>query len=281
MQAAVAIGDVNIIQILANPLQESPEELSEAWSGPGTYLARQTGRESTIDAVLSTLAAPFKAQWIRQVLQERLWLAGREYGTLAYLINKARQLTEDGTSIITPRGIAFAAKNASLLERLRLFAEIDTKSLNSVIQETAVQLGRMKAPRDELMAEIVLKLLFRSQTTLTILPETLGVLAIRGYRKALLTLLKAGLTQTPELTAELAAFADTIQTTTLLHPGLIGVYYDRYPAITKLLFSATSLVPLKGELACYLADWLVLRHTIVPSGVKPPILVLDPPAAVM
>ncbi|KAK0716077.1 hypothetical protein B0H67DRAFT_256751 [Lasiosphaeris hirsuta] len=281
MQAAVAAGDVDIIRILAEPLQASPEELYKAWSGPGAYLARQNGGQSTMDAVLSTLAPPFDARWVRQVLQERLWFAGKEDSTMDYLIDKARQLTEDSTSIVTPRGIAFAAKNAALFERLLPYAEIDTKSFNIVIQETAVQLGRMMAPRDQLMADIVLKLLLRSEVPLNIQPETLGVLAIHGYRKALSVLLKVGLGATPELTVELAAFDNTIQTTALLHPGLIDIYDDQYPTMTELLFSATSRVPLRGELACYLADWLVLRRTLAPAGVKPPILVLDPPAAIM
>ncbi|KAK3387314.1 hypothetical protein B0H63DRAFT_521372 [Podospora didyma] len=280
-------GNENIIRMLAKPLESSPEELYKAWSAPGAYLlAGEKGcvNKAAIEAVLSTLSLPFNAQWLQQVLQEKLWFTSSEDEMVDFLIEKAKELVEDGASIISFWGVAFAAKNVPLLERLlpRECDDIDTKSFNIALQESAVQLGRRMAPRDKFMAGTASILLFMSRRTAAIIQrDSLGVLAIHGYHQIILLPMRMALQKSsnPELTAELAAFSNRVQGTTLLHPGLIDFYYDKYPTISQLLFSAISRLPFRGELACYLADWLVLRHTA--GDIKPPILVLDPPAIVL
>jgi hypothetical protein len=128
-----------------------------------------------------------------------------------------------------------------------------------------------KDPRDliELTSEIMKKAGYQA----LLRKDVIGIYSLLGQPEALGVLLTY-LEKVP--VQELQDFVTEAKGSENQFPGIAEREYQRYPIIIPLILSCAQSLDMSRDLACYLADWVILRRT----AAKQPVLVLNPPTAI-
>ncbi|KAF2686927.1 hypothetical protein K458DRAFT_429847 [Lentithecium fluviatile CBS 122367] len=266
LQAAAALGNIDMIKMLLSAGAEI--DMDRSWTRNAVSLAIEKGQLSAVVALLGDLPQHLMLRHLPKAVVFALWWHEPHYDVIHWLLKTARHLSDSlkGQPLLPPGAVMFAAKiPAFFQECLDLTTELDDASLNFTLKRLASY-----CTDQELLQQFIDMTLKKAPRGSNVQFEVVGLLALMGQLRAVRQMLVWD-TEAPE--PEIVRFSEKINQPTMRYPCLIDYDYENTPWITSTLFRCTKRVIVDGSLSCYLADWIILRHT----GTKPPILVLDIP----
>ncbi|CAM1509647.1 Fc.00g033860.m01.CDS01 [Cosmosporella sp. VM-42] len=263
-EVGILQGDPKMMAVLSSHL--SPGDVFRNCSDRAMAISLLYGGLRSAETILSLLSAEFSVQWMRNAIDFALACEAVGDDITSSLIDLAKPMSQSGMITVSPFAVALSADKPRLMRKcLPLAPRLDAETMNTALNRLAMT---FTDPRD--LIDLTIAVLNKGEPGVILSTKVMGVFSLLGQPFATLALLTS-IKGIPS--EELHNFAENVDRSENQYPGLVESDYEKYPNITRLLMSFALEIDMSRDLACYLADWAVLRH----SGTKPPVMVLNPP----